>query len=169
MRVVTRINPYLCKVMGEILRNRIQQSQEMSPYVDAMLNVLVCADYFRRLSEQVCSEHGISLIQYNVLRILKGAHPGGHSRCDIRSRLVERGTDITRLVDKLEAQGFAERTRSETDKRYSHTKITTKGIQLLQTLHPKIEAIDNMLSEVISHKEAEKLSEICEKIYSNEE
>lgn len=155
--------------MGTILRKRISQSIPLSSHAEAMLNVIVCADYLRRSCQEICENYGISFVQYNVLRILKGALPGGHSRCEIRKRLLERGTDITRLIDKLENMGLAERTRDFDDRRISLTRITDKGVELLDELKPHIDNFDAMLQTIISFDESMELSRLCEKIYEKEE
>src|SRR5260370_36716128 len=122
--------------MGEALKKRISQENFESPQQEAMLNLLVAAGYLRGKLDEVFAQFGISSGQYNVLRILKGAHPDGHSRCEIIRRLVEKAPDVTRLVDRLEAQGLAERDRSETGRRLSITRITEKGLALISSVAP---------------------------------
>ena len=75
--------------MGEGLRNRIRQQRFATPQQEALLNVMVAANYVREQSERVTREHGITLPQYNVLRILRGVHPSGHPRCDIAARICQ--------------------------------------------------------------------------------
>lgn len=155
--------------MGTILRKRISQTIPLNPHAEAILNIIVTADYFRRVCQQICEDYGISFVQYNVLRILKGALPGGHPRCEIKKRLLERGTDVTRLIDKLEQMGYVERTKDFDDKRFSLARITEKGVDLLNDIKPRIDAFDDTLQMVISKEEALELSRICEKIYAGEE
>src|SRR5277367_1900398 len=120
--------------MGETLKKRISQERFESPQVEAILNLLVASDYLRGKLDDVFAQFGISSGQYNVLRILKGAHPDGHSRCEVVRRMLEKAPDVTRLVDRLESQGLAERDRSDTDRRLSITRITEKGLELIRKL-----------------------------------
>ena len=113
--------------MSDVLKNRIQQQRFESPAVEAMLNLLVAADFMARKTDEVCASFQVTRSQFNVLRILKGAHPDGHARCDIIRRMVEQSPDITRLVDRLESQGLAIRDRSGEDRRLSITRITPAG------------------------------------------
>src|SRR6202166_638342 len=99
--------------MGDALRHRIQQVHFESPVQEAFLNVLAAADHLRAQTERLCAEVGLSASQYNVLRILRGVHPEGHSRCEIARRMIERAPDVTRLVDRLEKRGWGERESSE--------------------------------------------------------
>ena len=78
--------------------------------------------------------HGISPTQYNALRILRGAGPRGLGCQEICNRMIRMDSDMTRLLDRLEARGFIQRERSETDRRVVVTRITDAGMQLLAPL-----------------------------------
>ena len=84
--------------MGEVLKRRIKQKADFeSPAQEAMLNLLVAGDYIHRRLERVCARFGLTRPQYNVLRMLRGAHPQGHPRGEIASRMLTRSPDVTRL------------------------------------------------------------------------
>jgi DNA-binding MarR family transcriptional regulator len=76
----------------------------------------------------------LTVNQYNVLRILRGAHPESRTCGEIAERMIERDPDITRLLDRLSKQGLADRTRDEKDRRVVRTGITTKGLAVLDRL-----------------------------------
>lgn len=154
--------------MGEALKKRIKQERFESPLQEAILNLLVAAAYVQEKSDRVCSEHGITAGQYNVLRILRGAHPGGHSRCDVAGRLVDRAPDVTRLLDRLERQGYVERARSGDDKRLSISRITPAGLELLDRMDPALRASHDELADRISLRDRRELSRICEGIYGED-
>jgi DNA-binding MarR family transcriptional regulator len=151
--------------MGDGLRQRIQQERFESPAHEAYLNVLVAADHLRSRFERVCSQYGISSSQYNVLRILRGIHPEGHSRCEIVRRMVERAPDVTRLIDRLEKRGLVERDRSERDRRLSISRITAAGLELLARIDPITEQMSQRFTEHLSERDCLELSRICECIY----
>ena len=77
---------------------------------------------------------GITPTQYNVLRILRGARPAGLCREDIRSRLIAEVPDVTRLLDRMEHAGLVGRERDTADRRLVTTRITAKGLRLLEEL-----------------------------------
>ena len=156
-------------MMGEGLKRRIKQERFQSPLQEAVLNLMVASDYLKRQAESICSERGITGAQYNVLRILRGVHPDGHPRCEIASRMIERSPDITRLVDRLEAQGLVERDRSSQDRRLSLTTITAKGLDLLDKLGPEMNRVNSMLGKRLSRRDCTELTRICESIYAGEE
>lgn len=76
----------------------------------------------------------ITPTQYNVLRILRGARPAGLCREDIRSRLIAEVPDVTRLLDRMEQAGLVGRARDTTDRRLVTTRITARGLRLLEAL-----------------------------------
>jgi DNA-binding MarR family transcriptional regulator len=152
--------------MGNALKQRIKQERFESPFQEAVLNLMVASDHIRSKMNQICEDHGITRGQYNVLRILKGVAPGGHPRCEIASRMVERAPDVTRLVDRLEDQGLVERDRSTEDRRLSITKITRKGLKLIDDLEPEFITAFKDLSSRLSKEDCLELSRICESIYS---
>ncbi len=151
--------------MGEALKRRINQAKFDSPVQEAMLNLMVASDFVREQIDRVCSAHGLTRGQYNVLRILKGIHPQGHPRCEIAVRMLERAPDVTRLVDRLERQGLAERDRSERDRRHSITRITKKGLALIEELNAEVEELFKQFGVKLTRRDARELSRICEGIY----
>jgi DNA-binding MarR family transcriptional regulator len=154
--------------MGDALKKRIRQETFSSPTQEALLNLLVAADYLRDQMDRLCAEFGITPGQYNVLRILKGA-PEGHPRCDIARRMIERAPDVTRLVDRLEKRGLVERDRSAADRRLSLTRITPEGVALLARMEPRLAEHEKHLAERLSLRDRRELSRICEGIYGEEE
>ena len=154
--------------MGKILNQRLRQKKFKNIETEAILNLFVASNYLRGKIEMVCNEQGITHSQFNVLRILKGAHPGGYPRYDIISRMVEPAPDVTRLIDRLIRDGLVERYYSEEDRRLSLSRITKKGIALLNKANPKVDKFINEYSSMITKTEKTKLSAICEKLYESE-
>jgi len=72
--------------------------------------------------------------QYNALRILRGAGGGGASCSEVSERMVTKDSDITRLLDRLEARGLISREREAKDRRRIATRITDEGLRLLAEL-----------------------------------
>lgn len=130
-----------------------------------MLNLMVAASAIRDRLDVLCAEQGITHGQYNVLRILRGAHSSGHPRCEIAARMVERAPDVTRIIDRLEAQGLVRRDRSDQDKRHSITRITPKAIKLLNRMQPHLDEIYRYFTRRLSARDRRELSRICEKLY----
>ena len=117
--------------------------------MESYLNIVKTADVLQQVSGQALRNSGLSETQYNVLRILRGAGDDGLKCSEIGERMVTRDPDITRLLDRLEKQGWIERRRSTTDRRVVTTTITASGLALLNGLDAPIrELLDQMLGRL---------------------
>ena len=76
--------------MNEALSRRLSQPQFADPMQEALLSLLVAATTLNDLMDELCEMRRITRPQYNVLRILRGVHPGGHARCEIARRMIDR-------------------------------------------------------------------------------
>ena len=153
--------------MTEALKRRLKQARFTSPQQEALLSVAVAAGAFNDLVDGVCERHGLTRSQYNVLRILRGVHPDGHPRCEVACRMVDRAPDVTRLVDRLQARGLVRRTRGGNDQRQAITRITPKGLRLLETMQPELEAQTATRLRKLSDKECHELSRLCAMIFED--
>jgi DNA-binding MarR family transcriptional regulator len=99
-----------------------------------VLGILRTADLIHRQLSQVVEPHGITLQQFNVLRILRGAGADGLPTLEVASRMVEQTPGITRLLDRLEAKELIRRQRCPRDRRQHLCWITAKGLALLQKI-----------------------------------
>lgn len=107
---------------------------------------------------------GITLAQYNVLRILRGAAPDGLPTLAVRKRLITAAPAITRLIDRLEGAGLAERIAVPDDRRQKLCRITPEGLALLERLDPGIAALDDLAAQVLSDEELARLTEYLDRI-----
>jgi DNA-binding MarR family transcriptional regulator len=153
--------------MGDVIRRRLRQTGFASPQEETMLGLLLATGHIRERFEQVCEAHGITGGQYNVLRILRGAGPGGHPRGEVAVRLIERAADVTRLIDRLERQGLVQRIRSDGDQRLSIARITRKGLDLLDRMDTGIQGIHEYIASRLTLRDCRELSRICERLYGD--
>ena len=153
--------------MTNALSRRLKQARFESAQQEALLSVAVAAGTINDLVDGVCEEYGLTRPQYNVLRILRGVHPEGHPRCEIAQRMVERAPDITRLVDRLQSRGLVRRARGGRDQRQAITRITPKGLKLLESIQPKLEANTAVRLNNLSDKECHELARLCALIFDD--
>jgi DNA-binding MarR family transcriptional regulator len=154
--------------MTEALSRRLQQPRFASPTQEALLSVMVAANTLNDMTDAICSAHGLTRPQYNLLRILRGVHPRGHSRCEIARRMIERAPDVTRLVDRLQARRLVKRQRGDDDKREAVTCITAKGLKLLKAMEPDINKELDALTKRLSLSDCKELSRICSLIFEDQ-
>ena len=100
--------------------------------------------------------------QYNVLRILRNAGTAGLACSDVSERLVRHDPDVTRLLDRLEARGFVQRSRDAEDRRVVTARITTKGRAVLDKLGESIAALHARQFEHLSRDEFRTLVSLLE-------
>lgn len=98
------------------------------------LNVIFSSWWLKNLFQPVIKKFNLTLEQYNVLRIIRGQLPDAVCVKDISSRMLERNSNTTRIIDKLEAKGLVLRTPSLTDKRELRITLTDKGAALLSAI-----------------------------------
>lgn len=118
--------------MVSALRKELRQNRPFdTAEQEAFLSVLRTAAVLTDEMDQILRPEGLSLAQYNVLRILRGAEPHGLCRNEVRDRMLTRMPDMTRLLDRMETAGLVARTRSRTDRRLVRTRITERALQVL--------------------------------------
>lgn len=147
---------------------RLKQERFENEVQQAMLSLIVSADIIKKKQLEVCSSKKLTHSQYNILRILKGCHPEGYCRKDIIERMLEKAPDVTRLIDGLVAQEYAERVQGITDKRMSLTRITQKGIDLLNELHEPMQTFAKEMNEMYSKKELNSIIDLCGRIITHD-
>ena len=121
---------------SELRQRRAFTSLEQEAYLSVKRTEAALREHF----DQVLKPHGISVTQYNVLRILRGAGQGGLCRNEIRDRLIDRMPDVTRLLDRMEETGWITRTRSTEDRRQVSTELTKTGRELVDSLDGPVAA-----------------------------
>jgi DNA-binding MarR family transcriptional regulator len=154
--------------MGRALLKRLRQSRVEDLAQEAVLGLLVAAAEVRGRLERACERHGITVGQYNVLRILRG-HREGYPRREILARVIDRAPDVTRLIDRLERQGLVERARGTRDRRQSITRIGPRGLELLDRMRPAVEREHAALRLRLSAREARTLVRLCDRLIPSDE
>lgn len=120
--------------MGTI-RDEIRQTRPFpSATEEAVVTLVATADRVRSALDRVAEAHGITLQQYNVLRILRGAGEPGLPTLDVAARMIDRSPGITRLVERLEKRRLVKRARCAEDRRQVLCRATPRGLELLGAL-----------------------------------
>src|SRR5271170_7033168 len=112
---------------------QLDQRRQANPEETAFLDLLRATDLLSRGPVAVLKQEDLSMTQYNVLRILRGA-PEGLPCGEIANRMITRDPDITRLLDRLEKRGLISRMRESKDRRMVMARITPQGLKFLGRL-----------------------------------
>ncbi len=145
------------------LEEAIQSTKFKSETHKAGLNILYTAWWLKTSFSQALKEYGITHEQYNVLRILKGKHPEHICVRDIACRMIEKSSNVPRIVDRLEIKKLVKRSVSSFDKRETLIQLTHTGLLLLEATTKKAdELFDFQLC--VTNEEAILLNELLEKL-----
>ena len=116
---------------------------------EAMLNIWRTGDVLAERLDLLLKSYNLSRGQYNVLRILRGAGDEGIPFGEVSERLLTRGPDVTRMMDRLARGGLAERVRVARDRRVILAKITPRALGLLAELEgPVARLTDRIMGQV---------------------
>jgi len=136
------------------LATELKQSRPFrSVRQEGTLGLLRTADVVRRTVAAVVEPQGISLQQYNVLRILRGAGPEGLPTLEIADRMIENSPGITRLLDRLEARKLVTRLRCAKDRRRVLCTITSEGLRLLSKLDAPVHEANGRALRALSDRQ----------------
>jgi len=141
----------------------IKQSKFKSEYQKALLNILLTANTLYASNNRFLKSYGLSPEQYNVLRILRGQFPEPSSVLNIQERMLDKMSNASRLVDKLEVKKLLTRKQCAADRRQVEVTITEEGIKLLQAIDEPFQELENKLS-CISAEELDNFNDILDKI-----
>jgi DNA-binding MarR family transcriptional regulator len=143
--------------MANLKLEIMQEPAFSSTEEEAVLNLLRSSDCLERAFQQKIRGWGLTATQYNVLRILRGAHPNGLPCAAIGERMIAAEPDITRLLARLKRLKFIRQHRDRHDRRIVLTTITDSGLDLLRAMDP---AVLSAPKELLGHMRSAELAEL---------
>jgi DNA-binding MarR family transcriptional regulator len=145
------------------LEQAIQTGKFSSDKHKAVLNILYRAWIVKTKISRELKPFGMSHEQYNVLRILKGSYPNAMRVKDIGSRLIEKSSNVPRIIDKLEDKKMVQRLASPEDNRETLINLTASGIKILEASTRSMQP-NTIQSLPLTEKEAALLNQLLDKI-----
>jgi DNA-binding MarR family transcriptional regulator len=143
------------------IEDEIQQKKFKTPYQKAVINLIYTANWLQAKQQDFFKPFGITGQQFNILRVLKGQHPNSISPTEIKSRMLDRNSDVSRLLERLSAKNFITKKTCPNDKRVSDVNITQAGLDLLDEIEKHQKVLDGVLT--LSPEEANQLSDLLDK------
>jgi DNA-binding MarR family transcriptional regulator len=111
--------------------------------------------------KDIFATFNLTVQQFNILRILRGQHPNSTSATEIKVRMLDKNSDVSRLLDRLLAKKVISKRVSPNDKRAADVNLTEEGLELLKAIDKKQNQIDNVLT--LTDEEALLLSDLLDK------
>ena len=134
----SRYDDYISTVGGKLQKELRQTKPFASREEEVHLNILRTAELLSWGVSETLKQADLTPTQYNALRILRGAGREGVSCSQISERMVTKDSDVTRLLDRLEARGLILRSRETKDRRVITAQITEDGLRVLAELEKPI-------------------------------
>ena len=145
------------------LEDEISNPKFNSEVHKATINLLFTAHWLRTRISSNLKKLDLTPEQFNIMRILKGKHPQKMCVKDLGQRMIEKSSNVPRILDRLERKGLVKRNQSAEDKRETETSLTEKGLVLLQQANDHVKANENKLMN-LDEATAAKLNEILESV-----
>jgi DNA-binding MarR family transcriptional regulator len=139
-------------------RSRKRRRSDLDKAV--IIEIARAADGLKRRFAALLEPYGLTLQQFNVLRILRGARPDALPTMEIAERMLEQTPGITGLLDRLEAKGLIERQRQAEDRRCVKCTISDAGLRLLAELEEPIAEADAAMVRGLDAAGSERLVEL---------
>ncbi|HEV2129786.1 MAG TPA: MarR family transcriptional regulator [Longimicrobiaceae bacterium] len=129
--------------MSSQIQKELKQTRPFSRLeTEALVSLLRTAAVLDHALGEALKPHGLTMTQYNVLRILRGAGERGLCGRDVGERLISQVPDVPRLLDRMEEMGLISRERDPSDRRHVTARITAEGLQLVDVATPVLEQIE---------------------------
>lgn len=149
--------------MAKGIRAELKQSKPFSSLAEeAYIALMRTADQLHWQGAELMKRFDVSPTQFNALRILRGAGPKGLACSEIGERMISRDSDITRLLDRLEHRGLAERCRETKDRRVIMARITSAGLELLKKMDRPVEEFHHHLLGQLGNQRLHSLLRLLE-------
>ena len=110
---------------------------------------------------------GISIQQFNVLRILRGQKGVAANLSTVQERMVNKMSNTTRLVDKLIEKSLVERIICKENRRKIELFITEEGLSFLNQIDPVIDRVEGKMVGHLKNTDKEQLVSILKQFKFN--
>lgn len=145
------------------LEAEIKQEKFRSEYQKLVVNILFTGGWLSLKNHGMLKPFNLTIQQYNILRILKGQHPNPATINLLIDRMMDKMSNASRIVDRLESKELVQRKPKSDDRRCVDVIITEKGIKLLEKIKSAEENFEVHLKH-LNKKEAKSLNDLLDKL-----
>ncbi|MGR3812352.1 MarR family winged helix-turn-helix transcriptional regulator [Jiulongibacter sp. NS-SX5] len=151
------------------LEKDIQQTKPFKSQVEkAIVNVMYTNNWICDRQYKLLKTHGLTIQQYNVLRILKGQYPNPLTINGIIERMLDKMSNASRLVDKLLQKGYVARTYRADDRRACDVTITEEGLKFVTFVNEEVRNLEADISK-LNQEELDLLNNLLDKLRGSDE
>lgn len=149
------------------LSKDIKQPKFNSEFEKVMVNLMYTSNWLNQQEYYLFKPYGLTIAQYNVLRILRGQLPNSATINLIINRMLDRMSNVSRIVDKLVSKGFVSRVQNHTDRRAVDVKISKSGLDLLTKLDDELLELTKRIN-VFTEEESKVVNEFLDRFRGSE-
>ena len=146
------------------LEQSISQSKFDSEQEKLMINVIYSANLLNLITSRLFKPYELSPQQYNVLRILRGQKGESIALMDIEYRMLDKSSNVSRLVDKLISKDLINRSISSKDRRRIEIVITSRGVSVLKEIDVILSEMNSKIKAIISDDNAKQTNRILDQL-----
>jgi len=135
-----------------------------SDHHKSLVSLIFVGNWIISKQQAFFRKYDITMQQFNILRILRGQHPKSASINTLKERMLDKMSDVSRLVERLRKADLVERKSCEADRRAVDVKISPKGLQLLKVIDEEIYTLEDMVKSSLTEKEVGQLNKLLDKM-----
>ncbi len=143
----------------------IKQEKFKSEYSKAVVNIIYTNSWLNQQHVKVFKEYGLTTPQFNILRILRGQYPKPATVNLLIDRMLDKSSNASRIVDRLEEKGLVERKQCSKDRRAVDVLISQDGLNLLDQLDMRMQQWEKEETK-LTESESATLNSLLDKIRS---
>jgi DNA-binding MarR family transcriptional regulator len=145
------------------LENEINQTSFRSDDQKAIVNIIFTYHWVTEKLKNILSVEGITMQQFNILRILRGSDPTPMSTLSIRERMLDKMSDTSRIVERMLRNGLVGKRICSNDKRLVDINLTEEGKKMLLRLDERIDQMDKITAN-LNPEELKTLNHLLDKV-----
>jgi DNA-binding MarR family transcriptional regulator len=147
------------------LEDEIQQFTFRNQRQKMLINLIYTYNVLSSKMQEFLKTESLTMQQYNILRILRGQHPNPATNSLVKDRMLDKNSDVTRIIDRMIRDGLVSRVNCESDRRRVDITITNAGLDKLQRLD-RISGQMDQIAAGLTEDEAVNLNEMLDKLRS---
>lgn len=153
--------------MSPTIKDAIQQKKFRNVNHQTQVNIIYTSNWLQSQIAKIFKRYGLSSQQYNVLRILNGSYPKSLNLSQIKSRMLDKMSDTSRVVERLRLSGYLTRAISKEDRRESIITISKKGLKLVEEMKAEETSMDQ-ISNGLTATESAQLCKLLDKFRTDD-
>ncbi len=145
------------------IEKEVSYHQFRSEYEKILVNIYYTNNWLFEKYEQTLSKYNLTAQQYNVLKILHASYPKPTIISHIKEKMLDKNSDITRIVERLLSKNLISRRRDQSNSRKVIIKLNVIGYHLMEKMNKEVQVFENLVTH-LTPKEAIDLNKLLDKV-----